>query len=144
MRAIVSFCLIGWGVILTAAGAVTPQDGTTIGQDIPVEEWRAMAMGRTLTYRIDGAIWALEYYYPGTNRVTLQSTGGECMQGTWEYVAPLYCFNWDIEGTSCFRHLRLGNEIVIVVMQDGIETGSLQTMTGASDVPLYCGPAVTS
>ena len=54
--------------------------------DIPVEEWTAMAMGRTLTYRINGAFWAFEHYYPGTDRVTLQLYDGSCMEGRWDYA----------------------------------------------------------
>ena len=73
-----------------------------------------MATGRTLTYRINGEFWALEHYYPGTNRVTLQLYDGTCMEGTWDYAAPLYCFHWDGQGTSCFRHARLGAEILVI------------------------------
>jgi hypothetical protein len=112
--------------------------------DIPVEEWIAMAMGRTLTYRIDGALWALERYHPGTNRVTLQLYDGTCLEGTWEYAAPLYCFHWNGSERSCFRHARLGDEILIIETQDGADTTMLQNMTAVSDIPLACGPAVTS
>ena len=65
-----------------------------------------MAMGRTLTYRINGEFWALEHYYPGTDRVTLELYDGTCLQGTWDYSEPLYCFHWEGQGTSCFRHAR--------------------------------------
>jgi hypothetical protein len=112
--------------------------------DIPVEEWTAMAMGRTLTYRIDGALWALEHYYPGTNRVTLQLYDGTCMQGTWDYSAPIYCFHWEGEGTACFRHARRGDEILIIETQDGNDTPGVQMMTAVTNVPLACGPAVVS
>jgi hypothetical protein len=112
--------------------------------DIPVAEWVAMAMGRTLTYRIDGELWAMERYTPGTNRVTLQLYDGTCMEGTWDYSAPIYCFHWDGEGTACFRHARRGEEILIIETQDGQDTPAVQMMTGVTDVPLACGPAVVS
>jgi hypothetical protein len=113
-------------------------------RDIPLNEWKAMAMGHTLTYRIGSEFWAMERYYPDTNRVTLQFADGSCLEGTWDFAAPLYCFHWEGEGTSCFRHARLGEDILIIETQDGVETGALQTMTEVSDTPLACGPAVTS
>ena len=73
-----------------------------------------MAMGRTLTYRIDGAFWALEHYWPGTDRVTLQLYDGSCMEGRWDYVEPLYCFHWEGQDKSCFRHARLDGEVLII------------------------------
>ncbi len=109
--------------------------------DIPVEEWTAMAAGRTLTYRIDGDLWALEHYTPGTNRVQIELFDGTCMTGTWDYTAPHYCFHWDGQGTSCFRHTRRGDEILVIEASDGQDTAMAQTMTGVSDVPLACGPA---
>lgn len=112
--------------------------------DIPLEEWAALASGRTLTYRIDGQFWALERYEPGTNRVILQFADGECLFGTWDYAEPLYCFHWEGEGTSCFRHARAGDEILVIETFAGQETGAIQTMTEVSDTPLACGPMVTS
>ena len=112
--------------------------------DIPVAEWRAMASGRTLTYRINGELWALEHYYPGTNRVTLQLYDGTCMQGTWDYSDPLYCFHWEGQGTACFRHVRVDDRILIIESRDGADTPMTQDMTAVTDVPLACGPAVVS
>ncbi len=130
--------------LLPAASQVTPQDRIDAATDIPLDEWTAMAMGHTLTYRIDGELWALEHYFPGTNRVALQLYDGTCMQGTWDYTAPLYCFHWEGQGTSCFRHARLGDAILIIETQDGQDTSMTQEMTGVTDLPVSCGPAVTS
>ncbi len=112
--------------------------------NIPVEEWQAMAMGHTLTYRINGEFWAMEHYYPGTNHVTLQLYDGSCMQGTWDYADPLYCFHWEGQQASCFRHVRVGDEIRIIESKDGTDTAMTQNMTSVSDMPLACGPAVVS
>lgn len=112
--------------------------------DIPVAEWRAMATGRTLTYRINGALWALEHYYPDSNHVTLQLYDGTCMEGTWDYTDPLYCFHWDGQATACFRHVRVDDRIVIIESHDGVDTPMTQDMTAVTDVPLACGPAVVS
>jgi hypothetical protein len=131
-------------LLLLPAASQSPAERIARAVNIPVEEWIAMATGRTLTYRINGEFWALEHYYPGTNRVTLQLFDGTCMQGTWDYAEPLYCFHWEGQGTSCFRHARLGDEILIVETQDGVDTPMTQSMTAVTDVPLACGPAVTS
>ena len=103
-----------------------------------------MASGRTLTYRINGEFWALEHYIPGTDRVQLQLYDGSCMDGTWDYAAPLYCFHWDGQGTSCFRHARLGDEVLIIELQGGVDTPITQSMTAVTDTPLACGPPATS
>jgi len=130
---------LGW----PALAQDVPQD-LSAADDIPVEEWAQMAMGRTLTYRIDGELWALERYHPGSNRVTLQLYDGTCMEGTWDYSAPYYCFHWDMTGTACFRHARLDDDILII--EDGTAGGTppVQLMTSITDTPLQCGPAVTS
>ncbi|MBP7242244.1 hypothetical protein [Amaricoccus sp.] len=124
----------------TGAGG-PPADGLA---DIPVDEWTAMSAGRTLTYTIGGELWALERYEAGSNRVGLQFYDGTCLQGAWEYTNSLYCFHWEGEGTSCFRHARMGEQILILETRDGIETGALQLMSGVSDVPLSCGPEAIS
>jgi hypothetical protein len=131
-------------LLLLPGAALSPAEKVATARNIPLEEWTGMAMGRTLTYRIDGEFWALEHYYPGTDRVTLQLYDGTCLQGTWDYTAPHYCFHWEGEGTACFRHARLDDEIIIIETQDGADTLMLQSMTAVTDVPLACGPAVTS
>lgn len=108
------------------------------GVDIPVEEWRSMSEGKTLSYKIDGRLWALEQYIPGTDRVRIQLEDGSCMDGWWEYEAPHYCFHWMGQGTSCFRHVRLDGQVVVVESRDGVDTGMTQDMTSVSDAPLSC------
>jgi hypothetical protein len=129
---------------LLPAASQTPAERIARAVDIPVAEWTAMAAGRTLTYRIDGALWALEHYTPGTNRVQIELYDGTCMTGTWDYSAPHYCFHWDGQGTSCFRHARLGDEILVIEASDGQDTPMTQSMTGVSDTPLSCGPDAIS
>lgn len=124
---------------LLPAASLTPAERIARAVDIPVEEWTAMASGRTLTYRIDGALWALEHYTPGTNRVQIELSDGTCMTGTWDYSAPRYCFHWEGQGTSCFRHARLGDEILVIEAGEVGDTPVTQSMTAITDVPLSCG-----
>lgn len=126
------------------AAAQSLAEKVAAATDIPFAEWRDLALGRTLTYRIGGELWALERYEPASNRVALQFGDGRCITGTWSYSAPLYCFAWIEEGTACFRHVRYQDEILIIGTLDGQETGAVQSMTQVSDTPLACGPAPTS
>jgi hypothetical protein len=139
MRRLPAAAVVAILAVLPAASQA-PADGGAQG-DIPVEEWTAMSAGRTLTYRIDGDLWAFEHYTPGTNRVQIELYDGTCMTGTWEYAAPHYCFHWEGQGTSCFRHTRRGDEILVIEASDGHDTPMTQTMTGVSDTPLACGAA---
>ena len=136
--------LAALALVVLPAASQSPAERIARATNIPVEEWKAMAMGRTLTYRINGELWAFEHYHPGTNRVTLQLYDGSCMQGTWDYAEPLYCFHWEGQGSSCFRHARVDGGILIVETQDGQDTPLTQDMSGVTDLPLTCGPAVTS
>lgn len=131
---------------LASAGFATDDPVSRIAEavDIPVEEWREMAQGRTLTYRIDDEFFALERYAPSGDAVTLQLVDGTCLEGTWSYDAPIYCFDWRGAETACFRHARLGDAIMIIQTEDGVDTGFVQTMVGVSDVPLSCAPVVGS
>ena len=144
MRAIRAALAATTILFLLPAASQSPAERIAEAVDIPVEEWTAMAMGRTLTYRIDGELWAFEHYYPGTDRVTLQLYDGSCMQGRWDYAAPVYCFYWEGQDKSCFRHTRLGGEIIIIESRDGMDTPMTQSMTAVTDMPLACGPAVVS
>lgn len=112
--------------------------------DIPVEDWIAMARGRTLSYAVDGEVWALERYDPVSNQVALRLSDGTCLEGVWDYSDPHYCFHWRPTGSVCFRHVRLDDRILVLETQDGVETGAVQTMTGVSDAPVSCGPAPIS
>jgi hypothetical protein len=77
--------------------------------------------------------------------VTLQLYDGSCMEGTWDYSAPFYCFHWEVEGTACFRHARRAGEILIVEAPAGDEgVPPMQQMTDVTDIPLTCGEPITS
>ncbi len=107
--------------------------------DIPVEEWRELALGKTLTYRIGEEFFALERYAPSGNRVDLQLNTGECLAGTWSHVGNSYCFDWGDDRAACFRHVRTGDAIAIIQMDNGVETNNIQHMTNISEAPLSCG-----
>ena len=142
MRALLTLLLLAQAMPAAALDPLVDRIGEAV--DIPPEDWAAMATGRTLTYQIEGAPFAREHYYPGTDRVTLQLADGHCLEGRWRYAAPLYCFYWEGQDGSCFRHVRLGEEIIIIENHDGVDTPMTQAMTAVTDMPLACGPAVVS
>lgn len=121
---------------ILAAPAGAQDDGL---KDIPVEEWREMALGRTLTYSINGSFFALERYARTGNRVELQFSNGQCSTGTWTHSGNLYCFDWGFERPHCFRHVRAGDQILVINIEDGAQSGEIQEMTAVSDAPLICG-----
>lgn len=125
-----------------AAGDKTaqpPSDLIAGMTDIPVEEWRAMAMGKTLVYQVGPDLFALERYPLAGNRVELQLNTGECYSGVWDHQGHTYCFYWDADRPACFRHMRRDEEIVIVELDDGAPTDRTQTMTQITDASLACG-----
>lgn len=142
MRALLTFLLLAQALPAAALDPFIDRIGEAV--DIPAGEWTAMAAGRTLTYQIDGTLFAREHYYPGSDHVTLQLADGHCLEGTWSYTAPHYCFYWEGEPPACFRHARLDQEILVIQTEDGADTPVIQRMTGVTDLPLFCGPAVTS
>jgi len=145
MRLSPSLVLAAMLAALTPATATEPAESQATGPvDIPPAEWSEMAAGRTLAYAIGGQFWALERYDAAGDGVALEFRDGTCISGRWEYRAPLYCFHWDGEGTSCFRHVRIGSDILILETEGGEETGAAQVMTGVSDAPLSCGGPPTS
>ncbi len=119
----------------TMAAAHAQDDSLT---DIPVEEWRELALGRTLTYQIGGAPFALERYARVGNQVELQFADGTCYTGRWKHVDNLYCFDWGDTRDHCFRHVRVGNQILVINVVDGAQNGDIQEMTHISDAPLNC------
>ena len=123
------------GLAFPALGA----ENTTTSGDIPPDEWRELALGRTLTYMIGDEFFALERYAPTGNRVELQLNNGECLAGTWSHSDNVYCFDWGSGRNACFRHVRAGSEIVIIQMDGEVETSKIQHMTQISDAPLSCG-----
>ena len=122
-------------VVLLAFPSWAQDDGLT---DISAEEWRRLALGKTLTYSVEGKPFALERYAYSGNQVELQFADGECFSGTWIHSGNLFCFDWGFERAHCFRHVSVGGRILIINVVDGEETGSVQEMTKISNAPLAC------
>lgn len=127
-------------IVLTVATCLPifaiAQDAPT---DIPPDEWRDLAMGRTLVYTIGDDVFAYERYPNSGNRVELQLANGECLTGTWTHNQNVYCFDWGDTAPACFRHVRDGDDILIIEQRDGADSANVQQMVGTTDAPLLCG-----
>lgn len=123
-----------------------PEDDAIGGmKDIPIDDWREMVRGRTVTYSIGGDVWARETYDTGSDTVWIRLADGTCMDGVWTWNDGVYCYAWSSGEFSCFRHVRSqGSILVIPVLEDGTGLGTIQTVTQISDVPASCGPELTS
>ena len=108
-------------------------------QDMTLEEWQDLALGRTLTYRVGGEFYALERYARSGNQVELQFFDGTCVAGHWTHAGNLFCFDYGHPKPHCFRHVRSGNQILVIGFVDGLETGDVQEMSEVTDAPLNCG-----
>jgi len=98
-----------------------------------------MRIALALILLATSAMAALERYAETGNRVDLQLNTGECLAGTWSHSGNVYCFDWGDDRASCFRHVRTGDTISIIQMDNGVETTNIQQMTQISDAPLSCG-----
>lgn len=113
--------------------------------DIKPATWREMVMGKTVYYSALGEHWGREYYWPGTNRVTFQHASGDCAEATWEHdpVTLEYCFYFD--RPNCFRHMRRGEEIVILPTNPEPTTLNVEQMvTNITVAPFSCAPDIVS
>lgn len=108
-------------------------------RDMTLQEWQDLALGKTLTYQVAGEFYALERYARTGRQVELQFANGACLAGTWTHSGNLFCFDYGHDRPHCFRHVKAGDEILILNVQDGAETGDIQIMSDVTDAPLSCG-----
>ncbi|MGF1657998.1 MAG: hypothetical protein ACFCUS_01035 [Rubrimonas sp.] len=105
---------------------------------IPLEEWRAMTAGKTLSYEIDGAFWGREYYHADRDVATFVTRDGDCVTAPWVYAEGLYCFSY--RGMECFRHIRRDGRIFVAPLSGGAE----QEVRRIEVAPLSCEPPLSS
>jgi hypothetical protein len=111
-------------------------------EPIPPEEWRKMTLGRTVYYYIGGSFFGREYYWPGSDMVTFQHVSGACAEAPWDFAEGRYCFYFD--RAHCFRHVRRGDEIVIIPVNPENEDATEQTVKKIAPVSFTCDPGTTS
>ncbi len=122
----------------------TLQEQLADAPNISFEEWRDMTAGQTVVYEIDGNIYAYEAYRRGSNKVTIEVEGVVCEEGTWYMQGTTFCFDWPGNAPNCFNHKRLGDDIYVVGVVDGVETDDIQKVIEIAPIPVACGPALFS
>ena len=89
-------------------------------------------------YALRGRHWGKERFHRGRDTATFLSADGECVTAPWAYADGVYCFAY--AGMHCFRHVRRGEQIVVIPLGEGEE----QTVTRIDDTPVTCEPPLSS
>ncbi|MEM9430798.1 MAG: hypothetical protein AAGA32_15045 [Pseudomonadota bacterium] len=139
---LVCVCALVSAALATPARLATGDDNALV--DIPKAEWINLVRGRTVIYNIGPNVWAFESYPMTGPFVSIKLADGTCMDGTWEHVDGAFCFRWENREYSCFRHARDGADILIIPVVDGVQSGTVQTVSAITDAPVGCGSDLIS
>lgn len=97
---------------LCAEPLAPPQDPPqTLGQALTAAEFETYALGKTLTYGANGAVWGQEEYLPD-RQVVWAFTGEPCEYGHWTEVStpdagPMICFTYEQNpNVSCWQFFK--------------------------------------
>lgn len=140
------FCLA-----LMASLPASAQNASLIGRvleaaDIEPEVWQQMTAGRTVTYKLNGALFGTEHYHPNSNRAAFQHADGTCLDGTWDFAQGVFCFYWEGQLPACFYH-RQDQQGILVIAADqdgGYDFGNIQAVSEITDQPIVCQPEGSS
>lgn len=130
MRLILAACLSL--ITLPLAAADAPMTGA---------EFEAYALGKTLTYAIEGQVFGTEQYLPG-RKVIWAYNGQECQHGTWYEQADAICFVYETDpAAQCWRFFQGGAGLMAEFVGD--PAGTALKEVAQSQAPLFCpGPAI--
>lgn len=122
-------------VLLAApAGAQAP---------ITIEEFEALAEGRTLYFSAQGLAFGAEQYFPG-RRSIWQFRDGSCEAGVWWPVGEAICFRYEGEDiVQCWRFLPREDGLAAAAVGDGGEDGLVLELERSDTVPLACDDVVS-
>ena len=121
--------------LVLAAGPAVASDA-----EIGPDAWRALTEGKTLHYFKDGKLYGREYYAPDGKSTVFRFPNGLCAEGQWAYADRQYCFAYAGQ-LHCFKHIKRGDDIVILGLEDGEEQVVEKI---AENEPLSCSEAVDS
>ncbi len=110
------------------------------GTHISQTEWYDLTIGKTVIYQSFGLESGREYYPPSGNTIFYQTIVGTCMEGTYSYDAPSFCFQWQGNDLACFDQKWVENEIYIISKQNG----GIHFVADIIEAPFRCAPALLS
>lgn len=122
---------------VTAVSAFIAVAGiATADEAISLEEWRALAIGKTVHYSVDGKPAGREYYTDDGAFAVFQAPDGACVEGPWAHDDGRYCF-WYGTDFQCFYHWRRGGRIITQS-----DTGGQEQVIERieENEPLFCSP----
>ena len=111
------------------------------GKPMTPAEFATYAIGRTLSYAADGAVWGQEQYLPD-HRVRWAFSGQDCQYGQWYAQGNAVCFVYEGDPDPKCWNFYLGHQglIAALISADGY---SPLSEVGQSSQPLECqGPLV--
>ena len=111
--------------------------------NISFKDWRNLTLGKTVVYEINGETFSYEIYNGGSS-VTIQLENGSCIDGTWFMEQSAFCFEWIDGPLNCFNHKRLGEDIYVIGLENGVETTDIQKVARIDNIAVSCGPALLS
>ncbi|MBX2853739.1 MAG: hypothetical protein KTR21_02060 [Rhodobacteraceae bacterium] len=118
-------------------GLAPPQAGAERSYLTPAD-FRALFEGRTIIVTYNGQYYGSEQYFSG-DRSLWTLRGGECEAGVWTYNDPLFCFNYGLGITSCWRIFESGGDY----FAEGVD-GMLLRIAEIHNEPLRCTPLPVS
>lgn len=105
------------------------------------DEFAAYAIGKTLTYSVDGQVYGAEQYLPN-NQVIWAFKDDQCADGVWYEDAGLICFVYENNSAPQCWNFYLG-EMGMRAEYVGDDAGSPLSEVDQSAIPLSCaGPDV--
>lgn len=158
MRRVSAFAALSVALSIGAASTAFAQDATpppeTAPQTTPetssetsserrpigLEEFRALVDGKTVYYATpDGVPIGREYFPPGRNSAVYVHVDGPCLNGTWRYAWPVFCFKYR-QQPSCWSTYWDGDRIFVLS-----DDGQLQQITAiVENEPLVCNDLLSA
>ena len=86
--------------------ACLPAFSQDLPRDVPVEEWRAQALGNSVHYYIGEDYIGREFWLPDGRSVRYEDAQGNCQDGAWFHKDDVYCFAWP-GSFICARHVEI-------------------------------------
>ena len=130
-----------FALLLLASPAVADPPLRLPGKPLTPAEFATYAVGRTLSYAADGAIWGQEQYLPD-HQVMWTFTGEDCQFGRWYPQGNAVCFVYEGDDQpKCWNfYLGASGLIAELIGSDGFTP---LAEVGQSNQPLECqGPQV--
>lgn len=141
---------LGLVLLATTAGAADWSDPQALMDKINASpmlsegDWRSMVAGRTVTYAIDGELFAREFYVSNSNRVVISLADGLCLNGQWFMEGPAFCYAWENNAPDCFTHHQTDEGVFIIGVNSTPLDIEIQEVFDIRTAVVQCGAELLS